>query len=185
MADMEAAIRAIKIDGLVWGEKFEVKDVAFGIQKLMIQFVCEDEKVSLDDVEEQMQSIPNPHKLDAEDPDERLMVQSVDQREYGGGTADEARRRPTSLTSPAPPHPPFYFPHSLDEQARLESAAVGVNGLCNSERQTKEGRRNERRERKGRSFSRAPEAPTGMSGTAAFDPATAAGTRRGKGLRAE
>jgi elongation factor 1-beta len=79
MADMEAAIRAIKIDGLVWGQTFEVKDVAFGIQKLMVQFVCEDEKVSLDDVEEQMQSIPNPHKQDAEDPDERLMVQSVDQ----------------------------------------------------------------------------------------------------------
>ena len=79
MDELEAAVRAIKIDGLVWGEKFEVKDVAFGIQKLMIQFVCEDEKVSLDDVEEQMQSIPNPHRLDAEDPDERLMVQSVDQ----------------------------------------------------------------------------------------------------------
>jgi elongation factor 1-beta len=79
MADMEAAIRAIKIDGLVWGQTFEVKDVAFGIQKLMVQFVCEDEKVSLDDVEEQMQNIPNPHKQDAEDPDERLMVQSVDQ----------------------------------------------------------------------------------------------------------
>jgi elongation factor 1-beta len=79
MGELEAAVRAIKIDGLVWGEKFEVKDVAFGIQKLMVQFVCEDEKVSLDDVEEQMQNIPNPHRLDAEDPDERLMVQSVDQ----------------------------------------------------------------------------------------------------------
>jgi len=39
MGELEAAVRAIKIDGLVWGEKFEVKDVAFGIQKLMVQSV--------------------------------------------------------------------------------------------------------------------------------------------------
>lgn len=76
---IEEAVRAIKIDGLAWGQEFKVVDVAFGIQKLMIQFVCEDEKVSLDDVEEQILALPNPLKLDAEDPDERLLVQSIDQ----------------------------------------------------------------------------------------------------------
>jgi len=76
---IEAAVRAIKIDGLAWGQEFKVVDVAFGIQKLMIQFVCEDEKVSLDDVEEQILALPNLEKADAEDPDERLLVQSIDQ----------------------------------------------------------------------------------------------------------
>ena len=79
MKDLEAGVRSIKMDGLQWGQEFKVIDVAFGIKKLMVQFVCEDEKVSLDDVEEQMTALPNKHKLDAEDPDERLMVQSVDQ----------------------------------------------------------------------------------------------------------
>ena len=37
MKELEAAIRSIEIDGLVWGEEFKVLDVAFGIQKIVCQ----------------------------------------------------------------------------------------------------------------------------------------------------
>ncbi len=66
MKAMEAALRSIEIDGLVWGQEFKVVDVAYGIQKLMVQFVVEDEKVMLDDVEEKMMAFED-------------IIQSVDQ----------------------------------------------------------------------------------------------------------
>ncbi len=66
MKAMEEYIRAIQMDGLSWGQEFKVVDVAYGIQKLLVQCVVEDEKVSLDDLEERMQA-------------NEEIVQSVDQ----------------------------------------------------------------------------------------------------------
>ena len=54
MAELDRRIRAIEIDGLVWGGEFKVVDVAYGIQKLIVACVIEDEKVSLEDFEEKI-----------------------------------------------------------------------------------------------------------------------------------
>lgn len=37
MKELEAAIRSVAMDGLLWGEEFKVIDVAFGIQKIVCQ----------------------------------------------------------------------------------------------------------------------------------------------------
>lgn len=47
---MEANVRAIEIDGLVWGASKFVA-VGFGIKKLQVNLVVEDEKVSLDELQ--------------------------------------------------------------------------------------------------------------------------------------
>merc|ERR1711976_1051345 len=46
----------IAMDGLVWGQKHEKKPLAFGIFKLVITAVVEDEKVSTDDLTEKSKS---------------------------------------------------------------------------------------------------------------------------------
>merc|ERR1712142_415489 len=51
--EMEAAIRLIETEGLLWG-KAERKPVAFGIFKLVISAVVEDDKVSVDWMEEKI-----------------------------------------------------------------------------------------------------------------------------------
>ncbi len=51
MADLEAKVRSVKKEGLSWGEQFKVVDVAYGIQKLIIQFLV-DERCGLQDVED-------------------------------------------------------------------------------------------------------------------------------------
>lgn len=51
---MEAAVRSIEKDGLVWGAS-KLVAVGFGIKKLQINLVVEDEKVSLDELQEQIQ----------------------------------------------------------------------------------------------------------------------------------
>jgi len=53
LAEMEAAIRLIETEGLLWG-KAERKPVAFGIFKLVISAVVEDDKVSVDWMEEKI-----------------------------------------------------------------------------------------------------------------------------------
>ncbi|XP_034473442.1 probable elongation factor 1-delta isoform X2 [Drosophila innubila] len=53
---MEAEIRKITLDGLLWGASKFVP-VAFGIQKLTISCVVEDEKVSLDWLTEEIEKI--------------------------------------------------------------------------------------------------------------------------------
>ena len=87
-AEMEAAIRSIVIDGLQWGETFKVENVGFGIQKLVIQFVCEDEKISLTDLEDAMVALgvgsvidPDTGKplVDEETGEVLGLIQSVDQ----------------------------------------------------------------------------------------------------------
>lgn len=43
-------INEVKRDGLVWKTEYKLQEVAFGIKKILIGVVVEDEKVSIDDV---------------------------------------------------------------------------------------------------------------------------------------
>lgn len=54
LAAMEAAVRGIEQDGLLWGAS-KLVAVGFGIKKLQINLVVEDEKVSLDELQETIQ----------------------------------------------------------------------------------------------------------------------------------
>jgi len=54
MKQLEANVRAIEKDGLVWGAS-KLVAVGFGIKKLQINLVIEDEKVSLDDLQGQIE----------------------------------------------------------------------------------------------------------------------------------
>jgi len=56
MDQLEAAVRAIEQDGLVWGAS-KMVPVGFGIKKLQINLVVEDEKVSIDALQEQVQDL--------------------------------------------------------------------------------------------------------------------------------
>jgi len=53
MKALEAGVRAIEKDGLVWGAS-KLVAVGFGIKKLQINLVIEDDKVGLDDLQEQI-----------------------------------------------------------------------------------------------------------------------------------
>ena len=53
MVALEQAVRSIEKDGLVWGASTLIP-VGFGIKKLKINLVVEDEKVSLDELQEQI-----------------------------------------------------------------------------------------------------------------------------------
>ncbi|KAH9490558.1 hypothetical protein Btru_034102 [Bulinus truncatus] len=65
MVEMERRVRAIEQDGLVWGAS-KLVEVGYGIKKLTIMCVVEDEKVSIEDLSE---------KITGENED---LVQSVD-----------------------------------------------------------------------------------------------------------
>jgi elongation factor 1-beta len=54
MAALEVAVRGIEKDGLVWGTS-KLMPVGFGIKKLHINLVIEDEKISLSELEEEIQ----------------------------------------------------------------------------------------------------------------------------------
>lgn len=63
MDQLEAGVRGIEHDGLVWGAS-KLVPVGFGIKKLQINLVVEDEKISLSDLEEQVSfEIPSPTSL--------------------------------------------------------------------------------------------------------------------------
>ena len=53
MAKLEECVRSIQADGLVWGSSKLVL-VGYGIKKLQIQCVFEDDKVGTDMLEEQI-----------------------------------------------------------------------------------------------------------------------------------
>lgn len=53
MVELEQNLRAIEQDGLVWGAS-KLVPVGFGIKKLQINLVVEDEKVSLDELQEKI-----------------------------------------------------------------------------------------------------------------------------------
>jgi len=51
---MEKNVRSIEMDGLVWGAS-KLVAVGYGIKKLVIACVVEDDKVSIDDLSEKIQ----------------------------------------------------------------------------------------------------------------------------------
>ena len=53
MDKLKANVLAIEMDGLVWGGS-KLVAVGFGIKKLQINLVVEDEKVSIDDLQEKI-----------------------------------------------------------------------------------------------------------------------------------
>ncbi|EMD01087.1 hypothetical protein BAUCODRAFT_195023 [Baudoinia panamericana UAMH 10762] len=53
MKALEASVRSIEKDGLVWGQS-KLVPVGFGIKKLQINLVIEDEKISLDELQEEI-----------------------------------------------------------------------------------------------------------------------------------
>jgi len=61
---VEADVRAIAMDGLNWGEEFGTVPVGYGINKLVVQCVIEDEKVSVDDLEEAVQNLDGVQSTD-------------------------------------------------------------------------------------------------------------------------
>jgi len=64
MADLEKSVRSVQMDGLVWGAS-KLVPLAYGIKKLQIMCVVEDEKVSVDELAEKIQEFED-------------LVQSVD-----------------------------------------------------------------------------------------------------------
>lgn len=54
MDGLEAAVRGIEKDGLVWGAS-QLVPVGFGIKKFQVNLVVEDEKISLDELQEEIQ----------------------------------------------------------------------------------------------------------------------------------
>jgi elongation factor 1-beta len=56
MKALEAAVRGIEKDGLVWGAS-KLVPVGFGIKKLQINLVVEDEKVSTSELQEEIEEL--------------------------------------------------------------------------------------------------------------------------------
>lgn len=54
MTELEAHVRSIEKDGLVWSGS-KLVPVGFGIKKLQINLVIEDEKISLSDLQEEIE----------------------------------------------------------------------------------------------------------------------------------
>ena len=54
MKELEAGVRGIQMDGLVWGAS-KLVAVGYGIKKLQINLVVEDEKVSTNDLQEKIE----------------------------------------------------------------------------------------------------------------------------------
>jgi len=48
-------MKEITMDGLLWREQFKLEPVAFGVKKLVIGCVVEDDKVSPDDLQEKIE----------------------------------------------------------------------------------------------------------------------------------
>jgi len=55
MKELEKAVRTIKMDGLLWGVS-KLVPVGYGIMKLQIATVVEDDKVSIDQLQEEIQN---------------------------------------------------------------------------------------------------------------------------------
>lgn len=53
MKELETSVRSIEKDGLVWGAS-KLVPLAFGVKKLQINLVVEDDKVSLDELQDQI-----------------------------------------------------------------------------------------------------------------------------------
>jgi len=55
MKELEAAVRSISMDGLLWGSS-KLVPVGYGIQKLQITTVVEDDKVSIEELQEKIEA---------------------------------------------------------------------------------------------------------------------------------
>jgi len=55
MKDLEIAVRSIEMDGLLWGTS-KLVPVGYGINKLQITTVVEDDKVSIDELQEKIEA---------------------------------------------------------------------------------------------------------------------------------
>lgn len=53
MAELEKSVRSVEKEGLVWGAS-KLVPVGYGVRKLQINLVVEDEKVSLDELQDQL-----------------------------------------------------------------------------------------------------------------------------------
>ena len=53
MAELERSVRSIEKDGLVWGLS-KLVAIGYGVKKLQITLVIEDEKISLDDLQDEV-----------------------------------------------------------------------------------------------------------------------------------
>jgi elongation factor 1-beta len=49
-------VRTIEMEGLVWKEEYKKEPIAFGVHKLVVGCVIEDEKVSTDDLQDAIQA---------------------------------------------------------------------------------------------------------------------------------
>ena len=70
--DLAKAILAIEGDGIYWKTEYKKEPVAFGIYKLVIGVTVEDEKVSVDSLQEKIEELKNSN------PEPEPMVQSVE-----------------------------------------------------------------------------------------------------------
>lgn len=52
---MEEHVRSVEMDGLVWGAS-QLIAIGYGIKKLQINLVVEDEKVSIDDLQQAIEA---------------------------------------------------------------------------------------------------------------------------------
>ena len=55
MKELEEGVRSIEKDGLVWGAS-KLVPVGFGVKKLQINLVIEDDKISLDELQENIEA---------------------------------------------------------------------------------------------------------------------------------
>ena len=55
--EMAKLILAITMDGLEWKTEYKKEPIAYGVYKLVIGAVVEDEKVSTDDVQEKIEAL--------------------------------------------------------------------------------------------------------------------------------
>lgn len=53
--DLAKKIMEVEVDGLVWKKEYSKKPIAFGMEKLEIGCIIEDEKVGTDDLFEKIQ----------------------------------------------------------------------------------------------------------------------------------
>ena len=56
MKGLEESVRAIEMDGLLWGAS-KLVPIGYGVNKLQITIVVEDDKVSMDDLQERVQEL--------------------------------------------------------------------------------------------------------------------------------
>lgn len=55
MVEMEKQVRTIEMDGMIWGAS-KLVPLAYGIKKLQIMCVIEDDKVSVDELTEKIEA---------------------------------------------------------------------------------------------------------------------------------